>query len=323
VLRPIQSVFNPADHPDLLVGLGEPDDAAVYRLDDSRALIITTDFFTPIVDDPYQYGAIAAANALSDVYAMGGTPLVALNIAALPPDLPPDMIGQIMRGLAEKVRESGAVIAGGHTIQDKEPKVGLAVIGLGHPDHLLTKAGARPGDRLILTKPLGTGCIATAAKRDEASPEHVAEAVEWMTRLNLAGAEAALASGARAATDVTGFGFLGHGTEMDEASRVTLRVEIERVPLMSGAKVYADQWIFPGGSASNKMAYEHGVRFADGISQEMQMLLFDAQTSGGLLIAVPADRLDAFTAGMDARRAPWWAVGTVREREDVTILVTP
>jgi selenide,water dikinase len=312
VLRPIQSVFNPADHPDLLVGLGEPDDAAVYRLDDSRALIITTDFFTPIVDDPYQYGAIAAANALSDVYAMGGTPLVALNIAALPPDLPPDMIGQIMRGLAEKVRESGAVIAGGHTIQDKEPKVGLAVIGLGHPDHLLTKAGARPGDRLILTKPLGTGCIATAAKRDEASPEHVAEAVEWMTRLNLAGAEAALASGARAATDVTGFGFLG-----------TLRVEIERVPLMSGAKVYADQWIFPGGSASNKMAYEHGVRFADGISQEMQMLLFDAQTSGGLLIAVPADRLDAFTAGMDARRAPWWAVGTVHEREDVTILVTP
>jgi selenide,water dikinase len=323
VLRPIQSVFNPADHPDLLVGLGEPDDAAVYRLDDSRALIITTDFFTPLVDDPYQYGAIAAANALSDVYAMGGTPLVALNIAALPPDLPPEMITQIMRGLAEKVREAGAVIAGGHTIQDKEPKVGLAVIGLGHPDHLLTKAGARPGDRLILTKPLGTGCITTATKRDQASPEHVAEAVEWMTRLNRAGAEAALAVGVRAATDVTGFGFLGHATEMAEASQVTLRVEMGRVPLMPGAKVYADQWIFPGGSSSNKMAYERGVRFADGISQEMQMLLFDAQTSGGLLIAIPADRLDAFAVEMDAQRAPWWAVGTVHEREDVNIRVTP
>lgn len=323
MLRPIQSVFNPADHPDLLVGLGEPDDAAVYRLDDSRALIITTDFFTPIVDDPYQYGAIAAANALSDVYAMGGTPLVALNIAALPPDLPPDMIGQIMRGLAEKVRESGAVIAGGHTIQDKEPKVGLAVIGLGHPDHLLTKAGARPGDRLILTKPLGTGCITTAAKRDQASPEHVIEAVEWMVRLNRAGAEAALAVGARAATDVTGFGFLGHATEMAEASQVTLHVEMGRVPLMSGATVYAGQWIFPGGSISNKQAYEHGVRFADGIPQERQMLLFDAQTSGGLLIAVPADRFDAFAAAMDARRSPWWTVGSVHEREDVAILVTP
>jgi selenide,water dikinase len=323
VLRPIQSVFNPADHPDLLVGLGEPDDAAVYRLDGSRALIVTTDFFTPIVDDPYQYGAIAAANALSDVYAMGGTPLVALNIAALPPDLPPEMIGQIMRGLAEKVREAGAVIAGGHTIQDKEPKVGLAVVGLGHPDHLLTKARACPGDRLILTKPLGTGCIATAAKGDQASPEHIAEAVEWMTKLNRAGAEVALALGARAATDVTGFGFLGHATEMAEASQVTLHVQIDRVPLMSGAKAYAEQWIFPGGSSSNKMAYEHGVRFADGIPQEMQMLLFDAQTSGGLLIAIPADRFDAFAAEMDARRAPWWAVGTVHEREDINILVTP
>ena len=323
MLRPIQSVFNPADHPDLLVGLGEPDDAAVYRLDDSRALVITTDFFTPIVDDPYQYGAIAAANALSDVYAMGGTPLVALNIAALPPDLPPEMITQIMRGLAEKVREAGAVIAGGHTIQDKEPKVGLAVVGLGHPDHLLTKAGACPGDRLILTKPLGTGCIATAAKRDQASPEHVAEAVEWMMKLNRAGAEVALAAGARAATDVTGFGFLGHATEMAEASQVTLHVEIDRVPLMSGATVYAEQWIFPGGSSSNKLAYERGVRFEDGIPQEMQMLLFDAQTSGGLLIAVPADRLDAFAAEMDARHVPWWAIGSVHEREDVNILVTP
>ncbi len=232
MLRPLQGMFDPADYPDLLVGLGAPDDAAVYRLDDARALIITTDFFTPIVDDPYQYGAIAAANALSDVYAMGGQPLVALNIAALPPDLPPDMMAQIILGMAEKVREAGAVIAGGHTIQDKEPKVGLAVIGLGHPDHLLTKAGARPGDVLILTKPLGTGCITTAAKNDKADAAHVAEAIRWMVQLNRDGAEVAVELGVRAATDITGFGFMGHATEMAEASGVTLRLQWNGIPLI-------------------------------------------------------------------------------------------
>ncbi len=173
MLRPLQDLFDPAAHPDLLVGLGSLDDAAVYRLDDERALILTTDFFTPIVDDPYQYGSIAAANALSDVYAMGGRPLLALNIAAFPPDLPPSILSNVMRGAAEKVREAGAVIAGGHTIQDKEPKVGLAVAGLGHPDRLFTKGGAQPGDILVLTKPLGTGCITTAAKDDKADPVHV------------------------------------------------------------------------------------------------------------------------------------------------------
>jgi selenide,water dikinase len=323
VLRPLQGMFDPADHPDLLVGLGTPDDAAVYRLDDERALIITTDFFTPIVDDPYQYGAIAAANALSDVYAMGGQPLVALNIAALPPDLPPDMTERIILGMAEKVREAGAVIAGGHTIQDKEPKVGLAVIGLGHPDHLLTKAGARPGDVLVLTKPLGTGCITTAARNDQAEAAHVTEAVQWMTQLNRDGAEIAVELGARAATDVTGFGLLGHATEMAEASGVTLRFQFDRVPFITGAQIYADAWIFPGGSINNRLAYEKGVHFADGTPEAVQMLLFDAQTSGGLLIALPAAQRAAFAAAMETRSAPWWEVGVVQERADTPIIVTP
>ncbi len=322
MLRPLQAMFDPADHPDLLVGLGAPDDAAVYRLDAERALIITTDFFTPIVDDPYQYGAIAAANALSDVYAMGGRPLVALNIAALPPDLPPDILAPIILGLAEKVREAGAVVAGGHTIQDKEPKVGLAVIGMAHPDHLLTKAGARPGDVLILTKPLGTGCITTAAKDDRADPEHVAAAVRWMIQLNRDASEIAVQLGARAATDITGFGLLGHATEMADAGQVTLHIRFDRVPFIDGALHYASKWIFPGGSAANRRSYQGGVRFEGDLSEDRQMLLFDAQTSGGLLIALPADQRAAFAAAMDSRGALWWEIGAVRERAVAAIVVS-
>ncbi len=294
----------------------------MYRLRADEALIFTTDFFTPIVDDPYQYGAIAAANALSDVYAMGGRPLLALNIAALPPDLPLDMMMAIMRGMAETVRAAGAVIAGGHTIQDKEPKVGLAVVGLTHPQRLLTKAGARPGDALVLTKPLGTGCITTAAKRDEAEAAHVEAAIGWMRRLNRAAAEAASAVGARGATDITGFGFLGHAAEMATLSGVTLHVRFDSIPLMEGARHYAERWTFPGGSASNKNAFEAEVRFAPDLTAEEQMLLFDAQTSGGLLIALPAEKVTAFGAEMAARGEPWWAIGTVGTREDVGVIVT-
>lgn len=318
----MQELFNPADTPDLLVGLGAPDDAAVYRLSADQALIFTTDFFTPIVDDPYQYGAIAAANALSDVYAMGGRPLLALNIAALPPDLPLEMMMAIMRGMAETVRAAGAVIAGGHTIQDKEPKVGLAVVGLTHPQRLLTKTGARPGDVLVLTKPLGTGCITTAAKRNQAEAAHMEEAIRWMMRLNRAAAEAACAVEARGATDITGFGFLGHASEMAALSGVTLHVRFADIPLMDGARHYADLWTFPGGSASNKNAFEAEVRFAPDLTAEEQMLLFDAQTSGGLLIAVAAEKVAAFGAEMAARGEPWWEIGTVGAREDVGVIVT-
>ncbi len=321
MLRPMQDLFRAADYPDLLVGLGAPDDAAVYRLDEARALIVTTDFFTPIVDDPYQYGAIAAANALSDVYAMGGRPLLALNIAALPPDLPPAMITQIMIGMAEKVREAGAVIAGGHTIQDKEPKVGLAVVGLASPDRLLTKGGARPGDRLILTKPLGTGCITTAAKSDRARPDDIADAAAWMMRLNSDAAGIAVGVGARSATDITGFGLLGHATELAEASGVTLYLDAAQIPLLPGAEQYATAWIFPGGSAANRQAYQRGVRVVGDLPEHKLMLLFDAQTSGGLLIALPLDQREAFAEQMEARQAPWWEVGQVGPREDVPLIV--
>ncbi len=318
----MQDLFPAAESPDLLVGLGTPDDAAVYRLDDERALIVTTDFFTPIVDDAYAYGAIAAANALSDVYAMGGSPLLALTIAALPPDLPPDISSAIMLGLAETVRGAHAVIAGGHTIQDKEPKVGLAVVGLGHPDRLLTKGGARPGDVLVLTKPLGTGCITTAAKNDKADPAALQEAVGWMTRLNRDAAEVAVDLNLHAATDVTGFGLLGHGTEVAAASDVTLRLSFERIPFMAGAWPCADQWTFPGGASANRAAYEAGVAFDPALDEMRQMMLFDPQTSGGLLISVPQDRLDAFAAGMAARGAAWWPIGTAELRGAAGIIIT-
>jgi selenide,water dikinase len=284
-------------------------------------LIVTTDFFTPIVDDPYDYGAIAAANALSDIYAMGGRPLLALNIAAFPPDLPPEILTEVMRGAADKVQEADAVIAGGHTIQDKEPKVGLAVVGIAHPDRLLIKGGGQPGDALALTKPLGTGLITTAAKNDKADPAHLAEAVGWMTRLNRAAAESASAVGSRSATDITGFGLLGHATEMADGGGVTFSLRLDAIPFLPGVEGYADQWLFPGGSAANQQAYEAGVQFAADITAEEKMLLFDAQTSGGLLIAVPDDHLDAFAAEMDQRGAPWWHVGTVVERGEAAIVV--
>ena len=214
VLRPLSNLFNQADYPDLLVGLGHPDDAAIYRLSDDQALVATVDFFTPIVDDPYAYGAIAAANSLSDVYAMGGRPLFALNIAAFPENLPVEMLSEVLRGGAEKAIEAGVAIAGGHTIQDKEPKYGLVVLGMVDPRRVLAKSGAQPGDRLILTKPLGAGVVTTAFMRDLTTDEQLAAATASMMQLNRAASEAALAAGAHAATDITGFGLLGHASEM-------------------------------------------------------------------------------------------------------------
>lgn len=304
------------------MGLGAPDDAAVYRLDDDRALVVTTDFFTPIVDDPYHYGAIAAANALSDVYAMGGTPILTLNIAALPPDLPLDMSTAIMRGLSDKVFEAGAVIAGGHTIKDKEPKVGLAVIGMVHPDKLMTKGRARPGDILVLTKPLGTGVITTAFKNDQVQREHLDAAVASMMSLNRAAAEAGAAASAGAATDITGFSLAGHGLEIAEASQVTLQISMEQLPLLPGAHEYAEAWTFPGGASDNRLAYEPRIRYEGDIPEYNRMLVYDPQTSGGLLIAVPADQLHTFSAEMEKRAAPWWQIGTITERETAGIVFT-
>jgi len=304
-------MFKSADYPDLLVGLGDPDDAAVWRLDAERALVVTTDFFTPVVDNPYDYGAIAAANALSDVYAMGGKPFLALNIAALPPDLPAEISSEILRGGAEKAYEAGVVLAGGHTIQDKEPKYGLMVLGYVHPDKMLTKAGAQPGDRLVLSKPIGFGTITTALKRDIADPLDVAEAVAWMKRLNKTASELAVEFGLRSGTDITGFSLLGHAWEMAAASGVGLRFEYSRLPFTRGAQKSAQDWIFPGGSIDNRMYFGNNVHFSSSLDEPSQMLLFDAQTSGGLLLCVPPEKLEAFLARAAELDQPFWEIGEV------------
>lgn len=319
-MRPIQGLFNPADYPDLLVGLGDPDDAAVWRLDDTRALVVTTDFFTPVVDNPYDYGAIAAANALSDVYAMGGKPFLALNIAALPPDLPAEITGEILRGGAEKTREAGVVLAGGHTIQDKEPKYGLIVVGFADPAHMLTKGGARPGEVLVLSKPLGFGTLTTALKRGLADPADIVEAVGWMKRLNKNASELAIEFGLHGGTDITGFSLLGHGYEMASASGVRLRLFFEKVPFVRGARRYAAEWIFPGGSSDNRLYFGPHVRFAPGIDEASQMLLFDAQTSGGLLLSVSREKLDALLARAAELGQVLWVIGEVAEGEGIEVL---
>jgi selenide,water dikinase len=289
--------------------LGDPDDAAVWRLDEQRALVVTTDFFTPVVDDPYDYGAIAAANALSDVYAMGGQPFMALNVAALPPDLPSETIAAILRGGADIAKLAGVVIAGGHTIQDKEPKYGLVVLGFTNPSRTLTKGGVQPGDKLVLSKPLGFGTTTTALKRELAGEADVAEVVAWMKRLNKTASELAVEFGLRAATDITGFSLLGHAAEMAQASGVGLRFDYAAIPFTSHAHDYAAEFIFPGGAADNRLFFGPQVNFAPHISEPSQMLLFDPQTSGGLLLAVPPDKLAAFMQRAAEVQQPLWVIG--------------
>jgi selenide,water dikinase len=320
VLRPLQDLF-PAEHyPELLVGLSISDDAAVYKINDETAIIQTLDFFTPVVDDPYDYGAIAAANAMSDIYAMGGEVVLALNICGFPPDLPPEVVSEILRGGAEKVAEAGGVLAGGHTIDDEEPKYGLSVMGLVHPDRVWTKAAARPGDVLVLTKPLGVGLITTVLKADMAAPAHIAAAVESMKKLNREAAQLSQQIGVHAVTDVTGFALLGHGQEMAEKSGVRLLFYVEQIPFLDGAKEYADMWLFPGGTCDNERAYEHAVTFAPGIEEEMQQLLYTPETSGGLLVAVPSEKLEALIRLFDEADHPCWVVGEVMEGEGVEVV---
>jgi len=319
VLRPLQNLFRAEQYPNLLVGLEVSDDAAVYKINDDVAVIQTLDFFPPVVDDPYDYGAIAAANAMSDVYAMGGEVVLALNICGFPPDLPAGVITEILRGGAEKVAEAGGVLAGGHTLDDKEPKYGLSVMGLIHPDRVLTKAGARPGDVLVLTKPLGVGIITTALKGEVADPAHVAAAVEGMKRLNRGAARLIQRIGVHGCTDITGFALLGHGYEMAEKSGVRLRFHVEKLPFLEGALQYAEDWLFPGGTCNNQRAYEHAVRFAPGISEEMQQLLYTPETSGGLLVAVPPEMLEALTGLFADEGQPCWVVGEVEEGEGMEV----
>ena len=315
----MKDVFQPADYPSLLVGLDSPDDAAVWQLDAERALVITTDFFTPVVDDAYDYGAIAAANSLSDVYAMGGQPFLALNVAALPPHLAPEIGAEILRGAAEKAREAGVVIAGGHTVQDQEPKFGLVVVGMVHPQRLITKRGARVGDRLVLSKPLGFGVTTTALKRQQAAPEDVAEVVGWMQRLNRQAGELAREFDVRSGTDITGYSLLGHGLEMAEASGVRFQLDYERIPFVSCAARYADAYTFPGGAADNRLYFQERVQFAEGMSENQMMLLFDPQTSGGLLMAVDAERLRGLLRRAQEVGQPLWEIGEVTSGAGISV----
>jgi selenide,water dikinase len=319
VLRPLRETFHEEDYPNLLVGLSSPDDAAVYRVSDDLALILTTDFFTPVVDDPYTYGAVAAANAMSDVYAMGGRVVLALSIAAFPPKLPARVIGEILRGAAEKVAEAGGVIAGGHTVDDDEPKFGLAVMGTVHPGRVGKKGGARPGDQLLLTKPLGVGIITTAAKGDQADPAHLEGAIQSMLQLNRRAAELVQQVTFHALTDVTGFALLGHSYEMASQSQARLRFYFDRLPFLPGAADYAEQWLFPGGACNNQRTFEPHVSFA-GLAEEMQMLLFTPETSGGLLIALSPAEAGRLEALCRAAGQPVWRVGEVVDGEGIEVV---
>jgi len=313
LLKPVQGLFDPISSPDLLVGLGQPDDAAVWRLEEDRALVVTTDFFTPVVDDPYDFGAIAAANALSDVYAMGGKPFLALNIATLPNDLPIEIGAAILKGGAEKAKEAGVVVAGGHTIQDKEPKYGLVAIGFVDPRKAISKQGARVGDKLFLTKPLGFGVTNTAVKRELASEDEEAEVVDWMKRLNKTASEIAVEFGLRGGTDITGFGLLGHGWEMAKGAGVQLRFHFDAIPFTSAARKFAQAGTFPGGSLDNRKYYSPNVVFSATLETSDQTLLFDAQTSGGLLLAVPAEKAVAFAQRAAELNQPIREIGEVLE----------
>ena len=302
-----------------MVGLREPDDAAVWRLDDDKAIVITTDFFTPVVDDAYDYGAIAAANSLSDIYAMGGKPFLALNVAALPDNLPNEISSEIIRGGAEKAKEAGVVIAGGHTVKDKEPKFGLVAIGFVHPQKMISKGGLKVGDILVLTKPLGFGVTTTALKRGQASDEDIQEAVQWMKTLNDKASQLAAEFNVRGGTDITGYSFLGHGLEMADASKVSLHIEFEKVPFISCARKYADMGCFAGGAFDNKGHFESKVRFQNKLDEQNQMLLFDPQTSGGLLLGVPANQLETFMVRAKEVDQAVWVVGTVEAGAGITV----
>jgi len=313
----------PSD-PNLLLGIGTHDDAAIYRLTDEIALVQTVDVFTPIVDDPFTFGAIAAANALSDVYAKGGRPLLALNIAGFPRRLPLDILAEILRGGAEKAQEAGVMIVGGHTIDDPEPKYGLAVTGLVHPQQFVANAGARPGDVLYLTKPLGIGVITTGIKQDKTPPAVAAEAIRVMSTLNRAASEAMQDVGVHAATDVTGFGLLGHLYEMVKASGVGAQISARAVPVLDGASALAAGGAIAGGTARNLEWLADKVRWAPAIDETLRILLADAQTSGGLLIAVAPERAERLERALSGRGVATNArVGTVAPRIGLPLEVQP
>lgn len=312
-----------ATDPNLLVGLQTSDDAAVYKLSDDQAIVQTVDFFPPVVDDPYLYGAIAAANSMSDVFAMGGDVLLGLNIAAFPDTLPLDILTRIFEGGAAKAAEAGMIIAGGHTVTDDEPKYGIVVTGTIDPARILTKAGAKPGDRLFLTKPLGTGVITTAIKQEGADPADAEAAISSMLTLNQASSRLIRASAATACTDITGYGLLGHLTEMASKSGVGVDLDVAALPWLPGAMRYAREGRFPGGSDRNRAYYEPlpecGVTHADGLAEETIRLLYSPETSGGLLVSIAADGADALVAAFAEAGLPLWEIGRARDGAGIVV----
>jgi selenide, water dikinase len=317
-LEQLLAGFVPVEAENLLVGLGTPDDAAVYRLDDERAIIFTLDFFPPIVDEPADYGAIAATNALNDVFAMGGTPFLALSIAAFPEELPMEMLGQIFAAADETVRSAGALLAGGHTIRDAEPKYGLAVIGSVHPDGIWTKAAAKPGDAVYLTKPLGTGLIMSGHKNGAIGTQQLERAVGWMKTLNKDAAEVLRSVSVNAVTDVTGFGLFGHVREMADRSGVQITLESERFPAIDGALDLARKGIRTSGDPRNRdFAGRHLT--LKGVPETLVALGYDPQTAGGLLVSLPAEKGPVLEAEFGERKLFLRRIGTVEEGSAVVV----
>lgn len=306
---------DPTAHRDLLVGLGAADDAAVYRVGPDLAIVETVDFFPPVVDDAYTWGAISAVNAMSDVYAMGGEVMFALAVAGFPRDFPKSLIAEVFRGGAEKVAEAGGIIAGGHTVVDAEPKYGLCVTGRVHPDRVFIKGGLRAGDRVFLSKPLGVGVVTTAGKGEAASADALDAAIASMLRLNRVAAHVASAAGARGATDITGFGFIGHAAEMIEASGAGLAVSAARLPLLPQALELAAAGKFSGGMGRNRRHFEallgQRLQIAPDVPPALASLLFESETSGGLLFSVAPDRAADVVAAFAERHEPCWEIGEV------------
>ena len=286
--------------PDLLVGTETGDDAGVYRIGEDTALVLTVDFFPPIVDDPFSFGAIAVANSLSDIYAMGGRPLLGLNIVGFPVELPKEILGEILKGGYAKAQEAGCLIIGGHTVDDREPKYGLAAVGLVEPGKQITNAGARPGDRLVLTKPIGTGIITTAGKQGVVKPEVLDRAVSIMSTLNRAASQAMVGAGVNACTDITGFGLIGHLNAMMRGSGTRARLQLSRIPVIPSTWELIEKGMAPGGTHRNLDSVGQYVQWHEAISESDKLLLCDAQTSGGLLISVPRERTDLLLEGLEA-----------------------
>jgi selenide,water dikinase len=317
-LEELLAGFAPGGAENLLVGLDPPDDAAVYKLDEERALVVTTDFFPPLVDDPALYGAIAATNALNDVFAMGGRPLVALSIAAFPEELPLEAVRAVFDGAAEKVREAGAVLAGGHTIRDAEPKYGLAVVGTVRPDGIWPKSGAQVGDALFLTKPLGTGLVLTGVRKGALGDEEFQAAADTMTTLNARAADALRAFEPNAVTDVTGFGLFGHAHEMAVQSGVRIVLDSEHLPALPGAMEMAARGLTTGGDSRNR-EFLGGSIEVDGVPEAVLTLGFDPQTGGGLLVSLPAEKAATLEAQFRAQDLPLVRVGRVEAGGGVTV----